>query len=241
VADSHEGSAVIVVHHTKKAESDDWMDGTSGTQGINGAADYTVGLARRRGDNEGIIRVVGRDTIDGEYAVRFDAGSWILDGGTLVEASSKALQRSQADRLGSHQQAILKYVNDHPEGVTSTLTAEYMTKVFGDGGEWTNQSSKKAGTYLARLADAEKITRIKQGLYVPLSSTLPHFPHGLPRVRDVKSALPPSSMEGVESVEVSENASPKRFSPSTPTSRKCGSVENELYQPTLDELGDDDE
>ena len=38
LVDVHPGATLLVVHHTRKASSDDWMDSTSGTNGLNGSA-----------------------------------------------------------------------------------------------------------------------------------------------------------------------------------------------------------
>jgi RecA-family ATPase len=52
LTDAHPGAALLVVHHVRKAVSDDWMDSTSGTNGLNGAADFTVSLSRSRNTDE---------------------------------------------------------------------------------------------------------------------------------------------------------------------------------------------
>src|SRR5699024_3618844 len=51
-----DGVAELVVHHTIKSESQDWMNATSGTNGLNGAADFTMNLARKRNEPNGVLR-----------------------------------------------------------------------------------------------------------------------------------------------------------------------------------------
>ena len=49
LVDAWPGSTLLAVHHVRKAAAvDDWMNGTSGTNGLNGSADFTISLARPR-------------------------------------------------------------------------------------------------------------------------------------------------------------------------------------------------
>ena len=63
------GVAFLVVHHTRKASSEDFLDSVSGTQGIAGAADAVLVLARSRGNAEAVLKVTGRDVEEAEYAL----------------------------------------------------------------------------------------------------------------------------------------------------------------------------
>lgn len=92
-----DGVSILVVHHTRKSESGDWMESTSGTNGLNGAADFTLNLSRERNAPVGIIRVTGRDVNEGEYEVLFNGGNWWLNGMNLQQAS-EAAEATQAQR-----------------------------------------------------------------------------------------------------------------------------------------------
>ena len=70
-ADRHE-VAIVVIHHTRKAQSDDIMDAISGSQGINGSADGTWVLTRARGESDASLYMTGRDTEEQTIALRFD-------------------------------------------------------------------------------------------------------------------------------------------------------------------------
>jgi hypothetical protein len=75
--------AFLVVHHVRKASSDDFVDAVSGTHGLAGAADAVMVLARSRGSAQATLKVTGRDIEEGEYALDFaaDIGTWqMLDG-----------------------------------------------------------------------------------------------------------------------------------------------------------------
>lgn len=65
--------SILLVHHTRKAESDDPLDSVSGTLGIGGAADGAWILKRARGSDEAELHLIGRDLEEeGAFAVRFD-------------------------------------------------------------------------------------------------------------------------------------------------------------------------
>lgn len=82
LADKH-AVAFLVVHHVRKAGSDDFLAEVSGTNGIAGAADATLVLKRGRGKADGLLHITGRDVEEVEHAFAFDParGAWrLLDG-----------------------------------------------------------------------------------------------------------------------------------------------------------------
>lgn len=98
--------AIIVVHHTRKADSYDPLQLVSGTQGLTGAADGIIVLDRPRGDNSGTLHVMARDLEhDGAFAVAFNDGQWSMVGPAGLVAA------------GSAQQAVLDALRDAPEGL----------------------------------------------------------------------------------------------------------------------------
>lgn len=66
------GVAVLVVHHLRKADSDDPLDAVSGSTGLTGAADTTLTLTRRETDGGAILYGRGRDLDEFETALEFD-------------------------------------------------------------------------------------------------------------------------------------------------------------------------
>jgi AAA domain-containing protein len=69
------GVTFLVVHHTRKVESEDFLADVSGTNGIAGAADAVLVLRRTRGKADGVLLITGRDVDESEYAMSFDAGA----------------------------------------------------------------------------------------------------------------------------------------------------------------------
>jgi hypothetical protein len=154
LVDPHPGAALVVVHHVRKATGEDWMDSTSGTNGLNGSADFTVSLSRPRNETGGVLRVTGRDVPEGEYALDTANGKWSLTGSSLADAA-KAAERAKATAgLGERSSEIVALVAEHPTGIGPT-----------EVGMALGLEPKSAGVYLARLADAGRIRKVGRGLY----------------------------------------------------------------------------
>jgi AAA domain/MarR family len=64
--------AILVVHHTRKAITEDWLDSISGTTGITGTADSLLVLKRERGQADAFLFGTGRDLPDLEMPLMFD-------------------------------------------------------------------------------------------------------------------------------------------------------------------------
>jgi AAA domain len=113
VADAY-GVAVVLVHHVRKAGSEDFLDMVSGTNGLAGAADATMVLKRARGQADGALFVTGRDVDEAEYAMAFQpaCGAWqLLDG----PASDHTIGNTRAE--------IIRHLRANP-GSTPKMIAE---------------------------------------------------------------------------------------------------------------------
>ena len=67
------GVCLLVVHHTRKLESEDSFDMISGTNGLLGAADGAfIMQKKKRTDNTAVMDIVGRDQPDQELTIEFD-------------------------------------------------------------------------------------------------------------------------------------------------------------------------
>ena len=70
------GVAIVVVHHLRKADSDDAFDTISGTLGLTGAPDTIMVLKREAGGTV-TLHAKGRDLLEVEKAMEFDRQSCI--------------------------------------------------------------------------------------------------------------------------------------------------------------------
>jgi hypothetical protein len=116
LADAY-GVPVVLVHHVRKAGSDDFLTEVSGTNGLAGAADAVLVLKRGRAQADGVLHVTGRDVTENEYAMAFeaDAGAWrLLDG----PAEDHLMQDTRTK--------ISRFVRDHPDGRKPKEIAEAL-------------------------------------------------------------------------------------------------------------------
>jgi RecA-family ATPase len=152
IVDRCPGSSLLVNHHDRKAGAEDFVDAVSGTHGLAGSADTIIVLSRNRHEPSGLIKVTGRDVVEGEYALRFDESAWSLDGKDLVEAARKGEQRRATADLSERTAEIYQFVSERPTGVR----AKDVAAEFGDD----------APRYLQRLAEAGKLVKPQRGLYL---------------------------------------------------------------------------
>lgn len=159
LADSVPGGAVIVVHHTRKASADDFLDSVSGTQGLAGAADTIMLLRRDRGADTGSLAVTSRDAAEGEYQLRLEGRRWVLDGADLTDAAGALIEARAAEGLGERSAEIVALVSRRPDGVRAADVAQAL-----------GISADDAGRYLRRAAEADRIVKAARGLYTPVRS-----------------------------------------------------------------------
>lgn len=153
IADQHPGLAIVVLHHDRKATSEDFVDAVSGTNGLAGAADAIVVLARKRQSKEGILKVTGRDVVEAEYALTVTEGyTWTLDGRDLTEAAERAKQREESGGVSQTSTDVIGFVRQAgPDGITAGAVADK----FG----------KDAYQYLRRQVDAGRLVKLARGRY----------------------------------------------------------------------------
>ncbi len=157
LVDAVPGSSLVIVHHTRKAETGDFLDAVSGTQGIAGAADTVLVLRRERQEPRGTVQVTSRDAKEGEYALTMsDRGVWTLDGGTLEAASAAAKVVRASKGVGASMLALIEEVNRHPNGVRPKRLRELLPEI-GNVDE-----------YLRRAVESDRIEKLAHGLYGPV-------------------------------------------------------------------------
>lgn len=152
--DSAPGATLLVVHHTRKAESSDFLDAVSGTQGIAGSADFVLVLTRKRHSDDAVINITGRDVIEAEYAFTVTDGIWQLAGTTLAAAALEAETRRERTQLGDRALEVLAFVNSRNETRAADLSALGISK-------------EQAPVYLKRLADSGRISKTGRGVFAP--------------------------------------------------------------------------
>jgi hypothetical protein len=156
LADSAPGSTLLLVHHTRKAESEDFVDSISGTQGLAGSVDFVLVLTRKRHNDAAILSVTGRDIEEAAYALTADEGVlWRLDGSSLAEARDAAEKLRASNTLGDRMMEVYAVVYRAGEPVTPTDVARALDEM----------DAETAGKYLRRLAARDHISRAGRGRY----------------------------------------------------------------------------
>ncbi len=147
------GVAVLLLHHTRKATADDFLDSVSGTQGLAGAADAVLVLTRARNTKQAVLKVTGRDVEEAQCALELDAsiGAWqVLD-----------TPAAEID-LGDTRRRILECVRKH-----GAMTPTQIADVTG----------LKVGTIKVtcrRMVDDDQLDTDGNGRYVdPVSPVTP--------------------------------------------------------------------
>lgn len=153
------GGCLLLVHHTRKAESADFIDAVSGTQGIAGSADFVLVLSRKRHAQNAVLAVTGRDVHENEYALTTECGRWSIDGMDLMDAAATVAKRKDSDSLGDRSIDALTFVNGRPLGTRQADLAEHL-----------GIDKDTAGRYLRRLHDSARIDKRTRGIYAPLSA-----------------------------------------------------------------------
>jgi AAA domain len=132
IADTH-NVAVVLLHHTRKAESSDVLDSVSGTQGLSGSVDALLLLRRERGQMDAALYVTGRDIEhEQDYALKFnaDACTWSSIG-TVHDAKMTRERLAILDFLTKNGPSKPK---DIAEGIEKRgpATRRLLQKMFAD-------------------------------------------------------------------------------------------------------------
>src|SRR5829696_6025727 len=160
IVDDLPGMTLLVNHHDRKANADDFVDAVSGTHGLAGAADTIIVLARDRQEASGLLKVTGRDVAEGEYAVRFlDGAVWELHGQDLEVAREKAQTVRATTGVSDRMLDVVLYAYEHPEGIRRGELAKAL-----------DLDPRQASVYLSRAVTAGRLKRVERGLYMPVIS-----------------------------------------------------------------------
>jgi hypothetical protein len=118
--------AIVVSHHTRKAEAEDLIDKVSGTFGLVGAADTIIVIERRSGG--WIFDVRGRDVTTEELATKFDKDTcrWVILG-NATEVHRSAERDSILNVFKRAQKFTPEKVTLSPKEVAEALDGDTPT------------------------------------------------------------------------------------------------------------------
>lgn len=112
--------AILILHHTRKAEAIDTLEEISGSFGLSGAADGCLVLKRTRGKADAILKVTGREIEEKELALEYGYPCW------------KLLGDATEYKLSQERQNILQILRENkaamsPKEVASCLQQKSLT------------------------------------------------------------------------------------------------------------------
>lgn len=125
--------AIVVIHHVRKAESEDVFDTVSGSTGLTGAADSVWVLTRSRGQSDAVLHITGRDVEEQDLALEFDAkrGWWTVLGD--ADEFRKSEERMEVRKLLRERPGLSAKEISVALGKGYDGTRRLLWKMAGDG------------------------------------------------------------------------------------------------------------
>jgi hypothetical protein len=119
------GVSIILVHHTKKGVSDDFLESVSGSMGITGAADTVLVLKRTRNEDEATLNITGRDIGEQAIALKFENGLWTYKGQAsevfATETQQEVMEVMRAEGRPLRQRTLAELTGRKNGGFKKTL------------------------------------------------------------------------------------------------------------------------
>ena len=130
---SAKGIAIVLVHHSRKAEADDALDTISGTLGLTGAPD-TIIVVKRDTEGKYELHGRGRDLEEIAKAAEFDGETcrWRLLG-DIYETKMNAQRLSIVEALKSAPEAMTPTDLAGETGIKSTNLRKVLGRMVKDG------------------------------------------------------------------------------------------------------------
>jgi hypothetical protein len=147
VIDSHDASAMLVMH-CKKQKADDVLDEVSGTLGLAGSTDGVLVLTRARSEREADLFVTGRDVEEQQLALDFDPKNFTW-----------ASQGTSEERLdGKYKLELEAIFRANPGTILSP-------KELGERMSIPEEKQASLRRILLRMADVGQVVRVGYGRY----------------------------------------------------------------------------
>lgn len=144
------GLAIILVHHTRKADADNPLDAVSGTLALTGVADTTLILKRASTRAKGELFITGRDVNEQNLALSWgeDHPTWIL----LGDAEEYA--------ISEQHQLVLQLLDESDDPLTPSGIAETL-----------ELKANVVNKLLSRMMKKAEIKRVDRGKYISQSKS----------------------------------------------------------------------
>ena len=148
----------VLIHHTRKAESNEVMHRISGSQGLTAATDCNAVFARKPGAKQCVLSIRPRDAEESELLLE-------LDQDTL---QWRTIERSELGRLDQRRREVLEWVT----GQDGSVTPKMVTEVLGGASDANRQ-------LLMKMAKDGQLSKPSRGRYEGVSHNA-HVSHAKP-------------------------------------------------------------
>lgn len=132
---------LLIIHHTRKLQSDDPYDDISGTNGIQAAADGLLVLKQQNGKT--FLHCRGKDIEENSYEVEFKAGLW------------KIISKSEYLTNSVEQQELIDCFNSDPTKVFRTSELATIT----------GKTDSNISHLCKKLMQSGHLIKVKNGCY----------------------------------------------------------------------------
>jgi AAA domain len=145
------GIAIVVIHHTRKADADDAFDTVSGTLGLTGAADAILVLQKRNGSFT--LHARGRDIDESETALQFnkDTCRWTILGSAAEVPRSNERNRIISALTGAEAGLAIKEIMSLAELGSRSAVDMLLCRMVKDG------EVERLGLGLYKLPNPERV------------------------------------------------------------------------------------
>lgn len=131
IADQY-GTAILLVHHTRKQGAEDFINAVSGTNGLTGASDTILHFGRARNSSDATLEITSRDAPENRFAFVKDGLSWKM----LGEADLLDLTETRRTILQIVEQSngiTPKEVSEQCRDITYDNVKQTLLRMFNEG------------------------------------------------------------------------------------------------------------
>ena len=139
--------AILIIHHNRKGDSDDFLQLISGSFGLSGGVANALVLKRERGKADAVLCTTGKKLKDAEIAMQFKYPNWTI------------LGDAQQFRLSQERQAILEVLRK----ANSSLSPKRVQELLDEKGIKRTYDNVKQ--FLSRMAKEGLIRAEERGEY----------------------------------------------------------------------------
>ncbi|NQU04937.1 MAG: AAA family ATPase [Calditrichaeota bacterium] len=128
------GISLVLVTHVRKTEANDTFDEVHGSVGLTGTADGTIKLNRKRGCNNAVMDITGRDIEEVSMAIEFNKNTFkweVLGEAATVELTDKQKKIVDALTLDANlpPSKIADAIGEERHSVSNILSRMYRDEI----------------------------------------------------------------------------------------------------------------